>query len=87
MALQAVATALRDVLADLSLSLPEAAVAFAVALEADRIILPAQSAAQLEQLLAAVELGLPDGLTDALEARFAGLPRAVYDPRAWLTSS
>jgi len=84
---RAAVTVLRDVLAGLGLSLPEAAVAFAVALEADRIIVAAESATQLQQLLAAVELGLPDGLTEALEAKFAELPRAVYDPRAWPASS
>ncbi|MGD8323900.1 MAG: aldo/keto reductase [Gammaproteobacteria bacterium] len=81
----AVAT-LQDVLANLAVSLPEAAVAFAVSLDADRVIVAADSAAQLDALLAGIDIELPDGLDDALETMLAELPRAVYDPRTWPSS-
>jgi aryl-alcohol dehydrogenase-like predicted oxidoreductase len=79
--------ALNRLVADMGISVAEAAVAFAMALDADRIIIAADSSAQLEQLLAAVDVALPDGFIETLETEFAGLPATVYDPREWPASS
>ncbi len=75
--------ALLVILGELDLALPQAAVAFALALEPDRVIVAANSAAQLEELDAAAELSLPDTLDDLLADQLSALPAEVIDPRAW----
>lgn len=80
---RAAVAALREVLAELGLRLPEAAVAFALALDADRVIVAANSADQLEALTAASSLRLPDELYDLLGEKLGELPATVVDPRNW----
>ena len=75
--------ALRELLGQLDLSLPDAAIAFAASLGADRVIVAANSASQLEELLEAVTTTLPDDLRDALDTTLGAVTRDVYDPRVW----
>jgi len=74
---------LTEILSELGLALPGAAVAFALALDPDRVIVAANSAAQLDELAVAADLRLPDALDELLEQRLGALPAEVIDPRAW----
>lgn len=78
----AVAT-LQAILAARDWSPPAAAIAYACAIDADRVIIAANSASQLEQLAAAAELELPAELLAELETALASLPDDVIDPRRW----
>ncbi|HSG65106.1 MAG TPA: hypothetical protein VLD39_08895, partial [Gammaproteobacteria bacterium] len=80
---RAAMAALRRLLGELGLPAPQAAVAYALSLDADRVIVAADSAEQLEELLGAADLELPDDLDDGLDAALGELPQAVLDPRAW----
>ena len=80
---RAAIAALRGVLGDFGLPLPQAALAYALSLDADRVIVAADSADQLEELLGAGDLELPDELDDELDGALGDLPAAVLDPRAW----
>lgn len=75
--------ALRGVLRERGLTLPEAAVAYALSLDADRVVVGAESAAQLERLVALSDLDLPEDLTSALDSRIGDPGPAAYDPRTW----
>lgn len=80
---RAAVAALRGVLGELGLPLPQAALAYALSLDADRVIIAADSADQLEELLGAADLELPAELDDELDAALGELSAAVLDPRAW----
>jgi len=74
---------LAEIFGELGLELPGAAVAFALALDADRVIIAANSAAQLEELTTAAGQQIPDSLADLLVQRLDALPAEVIDPRVW----
>ncbi len=59
------------------------AVAFAVGLEPDRVIVAADSAAQLETLVAAAERPAPAHLRERLDAALGTVPIEIIDPRRW----
>jgi aryl-alcohol dehydrogenase-like predicted oxidoreductase len=80
---RAAVAALRGVLGELGLPLPQAALAYALSLDADRVIVAADSADQLEELLGAADLELPAELDDELDTALGELSPAVLDPRAW----
>lgn len=80
---RAAVTVLRALLAELELPLPQAAVAYVLSLDADRVIVAAESADQLGELLTAVDLALPSELDDLLDGALDGLSAAVIDPRSW----
>jgi aryl-alcohol dehydrogenase-like predicted oxidoreductase len=61
----------------------ELAVAFAVALEPDRVIVAADSARQLEALVAAAEQPVPQQLGERLDAVLGAVPLDIIDPRRW----
>ena len=72
-----------EILGELGLAVPGAAVAFALSLDPDRVIVAANSAVQLEELTAAAGLSLPASLSDSLADRLGVLPAEVIDPRTW----
>jgi aryl-alcohol dehydrogenase-like predicted oxidoreductase len=74
---------LQKVLAAHGWSAPTAAVAFACGIDADRIIIAANSAAQVEQLAATAERAFPAALLAQLESVLGTLPSEVIDPRCW----
>jgi aryl-alcohol dehydrogenase-like predicted oxidoreductase len=74
---------LQTVLAAHGWSAPTAAIAFACDIDADRVIIAANSSAQVEQLAAAAERVLPAELLAELQAKLGTLPNEVIDPRRW----
>lgn len=76
---------LRTILDRHGWSPPAAAIAFACSIDADRIIIAANSAAQLEQLADATERDFPADLLADLNAALGALPPEVIDPRRWPT--
>lgn len=74
---------LTEILGELGVAVPAAAVAYALALDSDRVIVAANSAAQLEELAAAAGLSLQASLDDLLADRLGALPAEVIDPRTW----
>lgn len=80
---RAAVAALQAILVDHGWSPPTAAIAFACGLDADRIIIAANSAGQLEQLAAATESHFPAELLAEIEAGLGTLPAEVIDPRCW----
>ena len=75
--------ALTEILSELGLGVPIAAVAYALSLDPDRVIVAANSGPQLEELAAAADVQLPASLDDLLAERIGELPAEVVDPRAW----
>jgi aryl-alcohol dehydrogenase-like predicted oxidoreductase len=74
---------LRRILESFDADAPAVAVAFALALDPDRVVIAADSATQLEELVAAADNELPDGLREALDNELDDLPPSVIDPRTW----
>ncbi len=74
---------LHALLAELGVTPLEIAVAFAAALEPDRIVIAADSTRQLETLVAAAGNRVPPDLAALLEAEIGAVPGAIIDPRLW----
>ena len=74
---------LHALLAELGVAPLEIAVAFAAALEPDRIVIAADSVRQLQTLVAAAGNRVPQDLVALLEAELGAVPDALIDPRLW----
>jgi aryl-alcohol dehydrogenase-like predicted oxidoreductase len=75
--------ALTAVLERFGLDAAAAAVPYALSIDPARVVVGADTTAQLEAFVGSTQTRLPDELLDALDNELAEVPAAVIDPRTW----